>query len=102
MVKTYGQGDQQIQATVGEAVRIELRANPTTGFTWRAIADETMLSVDEGQFQLGGGGIGAGGVQTFTVRSLKQGTTRIRFEYVQPWEGQPAETCEFKFDATAG
>ena len=102
MVKTYQQGDQQIRATVGEDVQIQLHANPTTGFEWRAITDETMLSVEEGQFQLGGGAVGAGGVQTFSVRSLKQGTTRIRFEYVQPWEGEPAETCEFEFNATPG
>lgn len=72
---------------------IELGGNPTTGYTWNyQIADEAVIKVDEEIRYLGKKGVvGAPSKFTYTVHSLKAGSTTIKFEYKRPWEQTPAD-----------
>ena len=60
---------------------LELRGNPTTGYTWiYTIGDESIIQVDEDIQYLGKEGmVGAPSLFTYTVRSLKQGNTNLKF-----------------------
>lgn len=72
---------------------LELRGNPTTGYTWiYTIGDESIIQVDEDLKYLGKEGmVGAPSLFTYTVRSLKQGNTNLKFEYKRPWENKQTE-----------
>ena len=72
---------------------IELGGNPTTGYTWNyQIADKAVIKVDEEIRYLGKKGVvGAPSKFTYTVHSLKAGSTTIKFEYKRPWEQTPAD-----------
>ena len=65
---------------------LELRGNPTTGYTWiYTIGDETIIQVDEDIQYLGKEGmVGAPSLFTYKVRSTKQGNTNLKFEYKPP------------------
>ena len=80
---------------------LELRGNPTTGYTWiYTIGDESIIQVDEDIQYLGKDGmVGAPSLFTYTVRSLKQGNTNLKFEYKRPWEDKKAEEVRF-FEVT--
>ena len=80
---------------------LELRGNPTTGYTWiYTIGDESIIQVDEDIQYLGKEGMaGAPSLFTYTVRSLKQGNTNLKFEYKRPWEDKKAEEVRF-FEVT--
>ena len=80
---------------------LELRGNPTTGYTWiYTIGDETIIQVDEDIQYLGKKGVvGAPSLFTYTVRSLKQGNTNLKFEYKRPWENKQAEEVRY-FEVT--
>ena len=81
--------------------RLEFRGNPTTGYTWiYTIGDESIIQVDEDIQYLGKEGMaGAPSLFTYTVRSLKQGNTNLKFEYKRPWEDKKAEEIRF-FEVT--
>lgn len=80
---------------------LELRGNPTTGYTWiYTIGDESIIQVDEDIQYLGKEGmVGAPSLFTYTVRSLKHGNTSLKFEYKRPWEDKKAEEVRF-FEVT--
>ena len=82
---------------VNESFVIELKSNPTTGYSWKADFDENFLSLVKSEYvpdspEL----IGSGGVEKFTFTSLKQGTTTITMNYKRPWEEASIETQVFK------
>ena len=74
-------------------VVLELKGNPTTGYTWLyTIEDDSIIQVKEEVKYLGKKGmVGAPSLFTYTVRSLKQGNTNLKFEYKRPWEDKEAE-----------
>ena len=71
---------------------IELKGNPTTGYSWfYEIEDESVISIEEDVKYLGDKGmVGAPSLFTYTVTARKSGSTKITFEYKRPWEVQPA------------
>ncbi len=75
-----------------EKKTIELKGNPTTGYTWLyQIEDESVISIEEEVKYLGAKGmVGAPSLFTYTVTARKVGITKITFEYKRPWETQPA------------
>ena len=67
-----------------ERKTIELKGNPTTGYSW-------FYEIEEDVKYLGAKGmVGAPSLFTYTVTARKAGTTKITFEYKRPWETQPA------------
>ncbi len=82
-----------------QKTQIQLKGNPTTGYTWVfEIEDESIVSVTGQSKYLGKKGmVGAPSLFTYTVHSLKPGRTMLKFEYKRPWEEkEPEETCIYE------
>jgi rhodanese-related sulfurtransferase/predicted secreted protein len=78
-----------------DSVTIELKGNPSTGYTWEAVlSDENIVEVSKDVKYLGSEGmVGAPSMFYFTVRSLSEGNTILTLEYKRPWEEiAPLET----------
>ena len=78
-----------------DSVTIELKGNPSTGYTWEAVlSDENIVEVSKDVKYLGAKGmVGAPSMFYFTVRSVSVGNTVLTFEYKRPWEEKaPLET----------
>jgi inhibitor of cysteine peptidase len=90
-VATYDDPGQAIDTRVNQQFVIALGSNPgSTGYSWQASYDETMLELVGGQStykESKSGLIGAGGVEYFRFEALKAGTSEITLVYKQPWEG---------------
>lgn len=92
-VKTYEDEGQTIDIGVGQEFIIALGSNPTTGYSWQASYDETMLELIGGESEYKPseeaeeGVIGAGGVEYFRFKALEAGETEITLVYEQPWVG---------------
>lgn len=89
-VETYTDSGQAITVKVGQEFVIALGSNLTTGYSWQESYDTLMLKLvekkyvsDETEEEL----VGAGGVEYFRFRALKQGNTQITLDYQRPWEG---------------
>ena len=72
--------------------RIELKGNPTTGYSWfYEIEDDSVIQIEEDIKYLGSNNVvGAPSLFTYTVVALKSGSTTVKFEYKRPWEDLPA------------
>ena len=71
-----------------DSVTIELKGNPSTGFTWiSTLSDENIVEVSKDVKYRGSEGmVGAPSMFYFTVRSLSVGNTVLTLEYKRPWE----------------
>ena len=91
-VETYTDAGQAIDIGVNQEFVIALGSNPSTGYSWQAGYDETMLELVGGQStykpgEEAEGLVGAGGVEYFSFKALKTARTEVTLVYEQPWEG---------------
>lgn len=91
-VATYDDPGQAIDTEVNQQFVIALGSNWTTGYSWQASYDETMLELLGGQStykpgkEAEEGLLGAGGVEYFRFKALKTGITEITLVYKRPLE----------------
>ena len=85
-----------VDAAVGDTIVVSLEANPTTGFTWKFTAGDTIEIVsskyvpDPDSDEMAG----AGGTEVVTVKVTKAGASDLTGTYRQQWNspvaGRPA------------
>jgi inhibitor of cysteine peptidase len=100
MPKAFSDTSQDIVVRTGEVFTIELASNPTTGYQWELDFDHTRVKLLGDEHRRMGVGIGAGGVQEFTIQPLETGSTSIRASYKRAWEKEPIERREFRLRVT--
>lgn len=84
-----------------DSVTIELKGNPSTGYTWEAVlSDENIVEISKDVKYLGAKGmVGAPAMFYFTVSSVASGNTVLTLEYKRPWEQkEPLEKKIFTID----
>jgi inhibitor of cysteine peptidase len=91
-VKTYKDVGENIDIKVGQEFIIALGSNPTTGYSWQASYDETMLELVGGEStyepeETDENVVGGGGTDFFRFKALKAGEVEITMTYAQHWEG---------------
>ena len=103
-VKAYSnsEGTIDIGANGEFVILIALESNPTTGYSWEASYDETMLELVEETYELGEyaqqGVVGAGGTELFRFRALKTGEVEITMVYKRSWEEEALDQKVFTVD----
>lgn len=87
-VETYSDEGQGIDTGVNQQFVIALGSNPTTGYSWQASYDETMIELVEKTYkeEAKQGLVGAGGVEYFRFKALKTGRTPVTLVYKRAWE----------------
>ena len=89
---------QRITVPVGVSFTINVKANPTTGYTWEVGFDQSLLKLVRRYTPSGTGMIGAGGVESFEFEGMRAGETEVYLNYKRSFEpNNPAlETKTFK------
>lgn len=90
-----------LEARVGDAIRIVLPENPTTGFVWTAdppFGGPLTLSRDENEVP--GTVPGAGGRRILEVRADRPGPFSISLHHRRPWEGPESTIAVFRLSGT--
>jgi len=87
-VETYTDPGQTIDIGVNQEFVIALGSNPTTGYSWQASYDQSVLELVEKIYkeEAKQGVVGAGGVEYFRFKALKTERTKITLVYKRPWE----------------
>ena len=94
-VKTYTDSGQTINIGTNQEFIIALASNPTTGYSWQASYDETMVELVEARYEIPEmekhervkqGIVGGSGVEYFQFKALKAGKSEITLVYKRPWE----------------
>ena len=94
----YTDAAQRITVPAGVSFTINVKANPTTGYTWEVGFDQSLLKLVRRYTPSGTGMIGAGGVESFEFEGMRAGETEVYLNYKRSFEpNNPAlETKNFK------
>ena len=95
-----GEIAEAITVEVGDSFILSLDSNPTTGYAWQAQFDDELLELMGTNFVPSSDLIGAGGVETFEFRALKEGHTEITMVYKRSWEEGYIEKMIFSIHVT--
>ena len=89
-----------VGAVVDQSIFVNLRGNPSTGYTWLLTSTNGDSVVPTGPAAYtpdAGGGPGSPGTFSFPFRAVHSGPTTLAFDYLQPWD--PASVLQ-SFSAT--
>lgn len=80
-----------ISLAVGETKQIELRANPSTGYSWvptTKIEENPYIVLMKSDFKKvnRNGMAGSSSVQYWKIKGKQKGSTTLTLEYKRPWE----------------
>ena len=95
-----GEIAEAITVEVGDSFILSLDSNPTTGYAWQAQFDDELLELMGTNFVPSSGLIGAGGVDSFEFRALKECDTEITMVYKKSWEEGFIEKMIFSIHIT--
>ena len=96
-----------IHVLPGETIRVKLRSNPSTGFSW------ALGPLEEGMLETGGesefeadahreGEVGYGGCEIWKFKAGQSGETEISLIYVRSWEDENPAAKTFKLHVVIG
>ena len=85
----------------GDTVRIKLKSNRTTGYSWAMSGklDEKVLKSEGNEYKVDehpAGMVGVGGSDVWTFKALAAGRTEIVLGYARPWEKDKEPAQAFK------
>jgi len=95
-VSVYTPG-QSIAVDQGNQFVIALASNPTTGYSWKAAANDHVEQVKSKFVQGDSKLLDAGGTQFITFKATKRGSTTLQVDYARSFEQgtAPAKTESF-------
>ena len=80
----------KLDLKVGDNFVIRLKSNPTTGYSWSYVDDESgivkKVSNEYERDQANGNLVGSGGIEVWTFKAIKKGSLILKFQYARPWE----------------
>ena len=94
--ETYTDSGQTIDIGQGQEFVIALGSNPTTGYSWQANFDESLLEPGKESQE---GLVGAGGIEYFKFKALGKGQSEITLLYKRPWEEENIDQKLFTINA---
>ena len=93
---------QQIDVPAGESLEINLKENPTTGYTWHlsgnpgphlVLEETTFIPADANR-------PGQPGIHRWRLKASKSGTAKLDVEYQRPWESSSNRKLTFTVQVT--
>jgi inhibitor of cysteine peptidase len=98
-----GESGSNIELALGQRLVVRLPGNPTTGYRWSLVDSAGgVLKLDGLPTYVAGetatNVVGAGGTETWTFATEREGQQHLCFEYRRPWEEQaslPAKVASY-------
>ena len=92
----------QIDVPVGESLLINLKENPTTGYTWHLSGNpEPHLVLEETTFTPADANRpGQPGIHRWQLKGHESGTAKLDFEYKRSWENSSDRKLAFTIQVT--
>ena len=90
------EGDETLTIPQGKMLSLELKSNPTTGYSWEIAGfagSDVLGRTGKYDYKADSDRLGSGGIQTFKFETKEKGDAKAIFEYRRPWEENkdPAE-----------
>jgi inhibitor of cysteine peptidase len=96
--------EQAVALVPGQILRLNLAANPSTGYTWQVTTLPACLAADGTPGftprAVPAGTVGAGGTMTFAFRAVAAGNGRLELSYRRSWETQAPPVRRFALNVS--
>lgn len=103
-MKTLSKSFNAVTVQKGETFKIELDANPSTGYLWDVQLKAGKASLVSQNYTpdapAGSMVIGGGGVESFVFKAEEAGKVELVAEYSRPWEKGTKPAVTQRFDVT--
>jgi len=87
-----GESIDEVSVKSGGDFTIKLESNPTTGYSWQPIYDDTYVKLISNDFVQATNLMGGGGVERFMFRAVKSGNSNIEMSYKRDWTEKIAKS----------
>ncbi len=94
---TQADNGKTVEVRQGDTIAVQLAENPTTGFRWAIdkLDQKIAKPQNDSYSPASGGGVGGGGMRTFTLLAAATGTTPLELKLWREWEGNASITQRF-------
>lgn len=101
---TWSDAGSNVTLLQGETVKVSLRGNGSTGYTWEVVPDTESILSQQGdkQFEPDGDAVGADGLYIFTFKAIASGNFQLKLIYHRPWETDVAPLQTFEVTIIVG
>jgi predicted secreted protein len=93
-------GTPEVRVGPGAALKVEVPAKGATGHVWSIDADPNDVRILEHVKRPSEHSFGGGGVEIFTLQTMHEGRSEVRFHLGAPWKKEPAEEHTLSIDVT--
>jgi predicted secreted protein len=101
MVTESAPAESEAKETTAQEVKLSFDSNPTTGYTWVAVAENDVFDIQDRYTAASEEGLlGAGGTQTYRLVPKHSGSAKVTFMYQRPFDQtiQASRTYLFEVD----
>jgi len=97
MIVTASDNGKEIALKRNEALKVRLKGNPTTGFDWHVVKNDTAVLKQKGEpaYEADRDIPGSPGMVTMTFESGKKGISHLSLAYFRAWEHDVAPIDSF-------
>jgi|AntDeeMinimDraft_5_1070356.scaffolds.fasta_scaffold45866_2 inhibitor of cysteine peptidase len=90
----------KIVAQKGDIIHVQLAENPTTGYLWKIKShDDKHLHFIKKENEISGSEIGAGGMNTFYLEVISEGTSDLHLTHGNSWENDAIDTFNVSIES---
>ena len=97
---TYDNAGQPITVPMGISFTISVSSNPSTGYSWVASYNHSVLELVKQYTPSSSGLMGASGVENFEFKGLRPDSTVVYLNYQRGWEPNSPTTETKTFNVT--
>jgi inhibitor of cysteine peptidase len=97
---TFNNAGQPITVPIGVSFTISVSSNPSTGYSWVASYDHSLLQLIKQSTPSESGLMGASGTENFEFKGMRTGNTAVYLNYQRGWEPNSPTTETKTFDVT--
>jgi len=97
---TFNNAGQPITVPIGVSFTISVSSNPSTGYSWVASYDHSLLQLIKQSTPSNSGLMGASGTENFEFKGMRTGNTAVYLNYQRGWEPNSPTTETKTFNVT--
>lgn len=91
---------EHISVKQGQKFTLQLQSNPTTGYQWIPLFNNSIINLASHTFKPSSLSMGASGIDTFIFTGVSYGQTTLELVYKRSWDEKMAEQKVFLVNVT--
>lgn len=83
--------ERRIVSRAREPIEVKVKGHGSTGYMWTVEVNANRVRIVDHKFEPDLTAFGAGGKESFILKPLAKGETKVKFTLAAPWDAEPVE-----------